>query len=145
MTTEQTRGEIPASVVTGNGYAAANLDDLGEGPGFRKIRPALDVKELGINAIVLPPGIKTWAHWHDEQEEVYFVHKGELTFTLGENDEDEVVLGGGGLIRVDASTHRRIANHGSEDAVYVIVGAKGGYVGRDGRNREGDDRVQPIN
>jgi mannose-6-phosphate isomerase-like protein (cupin superfamily) len=128
-------------VLSGNGFAAANLDGIGEGYGFRKIRKALDVKELGINAISLPPGLQTGTHWHDQQEEVYFVHQGTLEFTLGENDEDKVVLGAGGVIRVDAATQRSIKCISEEGAVYVIVGAKGGYVGRDGQHREDEDRV----
>ena len=41
---------------------------------------------------------------------------------------------------MDAATHRKIRNAGAEDAVYVVVGAKGGYVGRDGRLPEGEER-----
>lgn len=128
----------------GPGYTAASLDALGDGPGFRKIRKELGVSEFGVNAIVLPPGIASGAHWHDEQEELYFVHSGTVTFTLGENDEENVTLGAGGLLRVDPATPRSVRNDGPEDAVYVIVGAKGGYVGRDGRVREGDDRVSAV-
>ena len=43
-----------------------------------------------------------------------------------------------------AATHRRIANAGDEDAVYVIVGGKDGYVGRDGRAPEDSPRVGPA-
>ena len=39
---------------------------------------------------------------------------------------------------MDAPTVRRIRNVGDEDAVYVVVGAKDGYVGRDGRLPEGE-------
>ena len=46
----------------------------------------------------------------------------------------------GGLARVDAATHRKVRNVGDVDAVYVIVGAKGGYVGRDGQMPEGEER-----
>src|SRR5258708_12228962 len=62
----------------GDGWATANLDDLGEGPGFRKIRKGLGVTAFGVNAIVLPPGIETGFHFHDEQEELYFVHRGSI-------------------------------------------------------------------
>jgi hypothetical protein len=60
---------------------------------------------------------------------------------------DDVVhrLGPGGLARVDASTVRKIKNVGDEPAVYVIVGGKGGYVGRDGRVPEDEtSRFGPI-
>jgi mannose-6-phosphate isomerase-like protein (cupin superfamily) len=125
--------------VAGDGYAVGSLDGLGEGYGFRKIRRELDVKELGVNAIVLPGELETGFHYHDEQEELYFVHSGRIEIEFG--DGKKFTLGPGGMARVDAATHRRISNAGSEDAVYVIVGAKGGYVGRDGRLPEGEERV----
>jgi hypothetical protein len=42
------------------------------------------------------------------------------------------------VVRVDAATVRRLKNVGDEDAIYVIVGGKDGYVGRDGRLPEGE-------
>ena len=121
--------------IEGEGYAVADLEGLGEGYGFRKIRRGLDVKEFGVNAIVLPPGYETGRHLHEEQEELYFVHRGTIEITLNDNSHR---LGEGGLARVDASTVRSIKNVGEDDAVYVIVGAKGGYVGRDGKLPEGE-------
>jgi mannose-6-phosphate isomerase-like protein (cupin superfamily) len=131
-------------VTQGDGYAAANVDELGDGPGFRKVRRALGVTAFGINAIVLPAGIATGTHWHDEQEEVYFVHRGEVEFEFG--DGSTLPLGPGGIVRVDAATPRKIRNVGDEDAVYVVAGGKDGYVGRDGRApEEGEQRVAAGN
>lgn len=126
---------MSGQIVIGDGYAVGSLDALGEGYGFRKIRQGLGVKELGVNAIVLPPGYETSGHFHDEQEELYFVHHGTIAMTFGDGSVHE--LGAGGLARVDAPTVRSIKNVGDGDAVYVIVGAKGGYVGRDGRLPDG--------
>jgi mannose-6-phosphate isomerase-like protein (cupin superfamily) len=120
-----------SGVTEGDGYALANLDDLGEGYGFRKVRRELGVTAFGVNAIVLPPGYETGAHWHDEQEETYFVHQGEIEFGFG--DGSTHVVGPGGVVRVDAATHRKVKNVGKGDAVYVIFGGKDGYVGRDGQ------------
>ena len=50
-------------VVVGDGYAVADLDSIGEGYGFRKIRRALGVTAFGVNAIVLPPGVETGRHY----------------------------------------------------------------------------------
>jgi mannose-6-phosphate isomerase-like protein (cupin superfamily) len=122
-------------VVAGPGYAVGNLEALGEGYGFRKIRKGLDVKEFGANAIVMPPGYESSGHFHDEQEELYFVHRGRIAMTFGDGTTHE--LGAGGLARVDASTVRSIKNVGESDAIYVIVGGKGGYIGRDGRLADG--------
>ena len=57
---------------------------MGDGYGFRKIRRELGVTAFGINAIVLPPGYATGVHYHDEQEETYFVHQGEVEFRFGD-------------------------------------------------------------
>ncbi len=118
----------------GDGYAVGNIDGLGEGPGFRKVRRELDVAEFGVNAIVMPEGYETGVHFHDEQEELYFVHRGTVEMEFGDGSVHR--LGPGGLARVDAATHRRVRNVGDGEAVYVCVGAKGGYVGRDGRTPE---------
>jgi quercetin dioxygenase-like cupin family protein len=125
------------NVTKGEGYAVANLGDLGEGPGFRKIRKQLGVTAFGVNAIVLPPSYATGGHYHDEQEELYFVHSGEVEFTFGDGSTQS--LGAGGLAWVDAPTSRKVRNvSDSEEAVYVVVGGKDGYVGRDGKLAEGE-------
>ncbi len=123
----------------GDGYAVAQLDELGEGPGFRKIRRELGVTAFGINAISVPPGYGSGRHFHDEQEELYFVHQGTVEFEFG--DGEKFILGEGGVARVDAHTVRHISNPGPGDATYFIVGGKDGYVGRDGRLPEGETRI----
>ena len=126
-----------SKVRSGEGWSAAHLDELGDGPGFRKVRTALGVGAFGVNAIVLPPGIDTGFHFHDEQEELYFVHSGEVEFTFG--DGSTQCLGPGGLAWVDAPTSRKVRNvSDSDEAVYVIVGGKDGYVGRDSKLAEGE-------
>lgn len=119
------------------GYSVSSLDELGSGPGFRKVRAALDVTAFGVNAVVLPPGFASHAHVHDEQEELYFVHRGTVRFTLGTGD-DAVAhdLGPGGLLRVAPATPRRFEAVGGEEAVYLCVGGKDGYVGRDAHTVE---------
>jgi quercetin dioxygenase-like cupin family protein len=120
------------SVIKGDGYAVANLSDLGEGHGFRKIRKGLGVTAFGVNAIVIPPSYETGRHYHDEQEELYFLHSGRIAVEFGDGTSHE--LEPGGLAWVDAATVRKIRNlSDSEDAVYVVVGGKDGYVGRDGK------------
>ena len=118
--------------VEGEGYAVGHLDGLGEGPGFRKVRPALGVTAFGVNAIVLPPGQETRRHYHEHQEELYFVHRGSVEIEFG--DGSRYLLRPGGLARVDATTVRVLRNPSeSEEAVYLCAGGADGYVGRDGR------------
>ena len=68
----------------GEGYAVGHLDDLGDGPGFRKVRKGLGVTAFGVNAIVLPAGLETGFHYHDAQEELYFVHRGAIEMEFGD-------------------------------------------------------------
>jgi mannose-6-phosphate isomerase-like protein (cupin superfamily) len=123
-------------VVQGDGYAVANVDALGEGPGFKKVRRELGVTAFGVNAIELPPDFETGRHLHEEQEELYFVHRGRIRIRM--NDDAEHELGPGGLARVDAATVRQIKNVGDEPALLLIAGGKDGYVGRDGKLPEGE-------
>jgi mannose-6-phosphate isomerase-like protein (cupin superfamily) len=110
------------------GHAFSSLDELGDGV-FRKIRPALGITAFGANALVLAPGVQSRPHYHDDQDELYFVHAGRARFLLpGEMRE----LGPGGLCHVEAKTPRQIVSVGDEDLVLVVVGANDGYAGRDG-------------
>ena len=111
------------------GYQVSSLGDLGEGPGFRKIRTALGVTAFGVNGVVYPPHYVGPAHYHDIQDELYFVHSGSAIFTI---DGEEHRVGPGGLVHVESTTPRQITNAGDEELVLVVVGGKDGYVDRDG-------------
>jgi mannose-6-phosphate isomerase-like protein (cupin superfamily) len=114
-----------------SGYAFGHLDELGEGPGFRKVRRALGVTAFGVNGIVFPPSYEGFLHYHDTQDELYFVHSGRARVEV---DAEERVLGPGGLVHVESTTPRRVSNASEEeDLVLLVVGGKGGYVERDGR------------
>jgi quercetin dioxygenase-like cupin family protein len=110
-------------------HAFSSLDELGDGHGFRKVRQALGVEAFGVNAIVYPPRYEGPEHYHDTQDELYFVHRGRIRVDVdGESRE----LGEGGLFHCSSTTPRRISNVGDEDAVVFVVGGKDGYVERDG-------------
>ena len=109
---------------------------MGDGYGFRKIRHAVGVTAFGINAIVLPPGYATGVHYHDEQEETYFVHSGEVEFRFGDGTHHWSARR-----RRPRQRRRRIAacaTVGDEDAIVMVAGGKDGYVGRDGQAVGGD-------
>jgi mannose-6-phosphate isomerase-like protein (cupin superfamily) len=111
------------------GYRISTLDELGDGYGFRKVRAALDVTAFGANVIVMPPGYDSFLHYHDTQDELYFVHSGTARFEIdGETRE----LGPGGLVHVESTTPRKFSNAGDDDLVVLVVGGKDGYVERDG-------------
>jgi len=113
----------------GLSYAFSSLEELGDGPGFRKIRAALGVTAFGINGIVMPPGHDGFLHFHDTQDELYFVHRGQVEVEV---EGEKRVVGEGGLFHVEATTPRKVSNPFVEDAVLLAIGGKDGYVERDG-------------
>jgi mannose-6-phosphate isomerase-like protein (cupin superfamily) len=112
-------------------YAISSLDELGDGPGFRKVRQALGVTAFGVNGVVYPPAFEGFLHYHDEQDELYFVHSGTARVEVGDEVRE---LGPGGLLHVESTTPRKISNPSeTDDLVLLVVGGKNGYVGRDGQ------------
>jgi uncharacterized cupin superfamily protein len=113
-----------------SGYSFTSLEELGDDYGFRKVRRALGVTAFGVNALVLPPGFPGFPHWHDTQDELYFVHRGRARVEIGDEVHE---LGVGGLLHVESTTRRIVSNASdSEDLVLLVVGGKDGYVERDG-------------
>ena len=110
-------------------HAFGTIEELGSGYGFRKVRQALGVEAFGVNVIVMPPGYEGFFHYHDTQDELYFVHAGTAKVEV---DDEAREIGAGGLFHVTSTTPRRVSNGGSEDLVMLVVGGKGGYVSRDG-------------
>ena len=111
-------------------HTFGSIYELGEGYGFRKVRRELGVTAFGVNAIVMPPGYLGFHHFHDTQDELYFIHSGSARVEVEGEDR---VLGPGGLFHAESTTPRRVSNASeSEDLVMLVVGGKGGYVERDG-------------
>jgi quercetin dioxygenase-like cupin family protein len=123
------------------GYAVSSLAQMGDGYGFRKIRRELDVTAFGINALVLPAGYESGVHYHDHQEETYFVHQGRVEFRFGDGTRHTVQAGG--VVRVDPPMPRGVRNVGETDAILIVAGGKDGYVGRDGQAVGGSSRGGP--
>jgi mannose-6-phosphate isomerase-like protein (cupin superfamily) len=122
------------------GYAISNLDELGDGYGFRKVRVPLGVTAFGVNGVVMPPGFVGFHHYHDEQDELYFVHSGTARVEVGDENREVQV---GGLIHVEATTPRRISNgSATDDLVLLVIGGKGGYVERDGHLVDPEDAAR---
>jgi mannose-6-phosphate isomerase-like protein (cupin superfamily) len=112
------------------GYSFSSIGELGDGYGFRKVRRALKVTAFGVNAIVYPPGYEGFHHYHDAQDELYFVHSGTARVEVG---GEERTLGPGGFVHVESTTPRKVSNASeTDDLVLLVMGGKGGYVERDG-------------
>lgn len=122
------------NVTVGEGYAIGTIDDVGEGYGFRKVRRGLGVTAFGVNALVRRPGYETKWHYHDLQEELYFVHRGAIEMEFGDGSTHR--LQAGAFARVNAPTLRRIRILGPGDTIYICAGGRDGYVHHDGRTPE---------
>jgi quercetin dioxygenase-like cupin family protein len=119
------------------GHSFSSLDELGTGHGFRKVRRGLGVTAFGVNATVFPPGFEGFLHYHDEQDELYFVHSGTARVEVGGEVRE---LSAGGLVHVESTTPRKVSNaSATDDLVLLVVGGKGGYVERDGHLVEPGD------
>lgn len=128
-------------VTSGTGYSVSSIDRLGEGYGFRKIRKPMGLTAFGANCVVLPPDYATRNHFHDNQEELYFVHKGAIEFSFGDGTTHRVEEGG--FVWVNAHTVRQLRSVGEADAIYFAVGGKDGYVPHDGHEVPGGDVPPP--
>jgi mannose-6-phosphate isomerase-like protein (cupin superfamily) len=111
------------------GYRRATVDELGPGV-FRKFRHALEVRAFGVNALVLPPGTEWFNHFHERQDELYFVHRGVAGFDV---DGERFEVAEGGAVHVESRTPRQMWNAGDVDLVVLAIGGEGGYVERDGQ------------
>ena len=114
-----------------SGYAYSSLEEIGSGYGFRKVRRALGVTAFGVNAVVMPPGFEGFLHYHEQQDELYFVHRGRALVEVG---GETLELAEGGLLHVESTTPRKVSNASdSEELILLVLGGKDGYVGRDGQ------------
>jgi mannose-6-phosphate isomerase-like protein (cupin superfamily) len=78
----------------------------------------------------LRPRYEGFNHYHDAQDELYFVHAGTARVEIG---SEARTIGPGGLLHVESTTPRKVSNASdTEDLILLVVGAKDGYVKRDG-------------
>ena len=78
------RGRVPGGggSVGVVAHTFATFDELGDNYGFRKVRERLGVTAFGVNVLAYPPGAVGVHHYHDEQDELYFVHSGTARFDV---------------------------------------------------------------
>ncbi len=69
----------------------------------------------------MAPGHEGFRHWHDTQDELYFVHRGRVEVEV---DGESRVLGEGGLFHVSSTTPRRVSNPFDEEAVVLASAAR---------------------
>jgi uncharacterized cupin superfamily protein len=88
----------------------------------RPISKALGSDHLAINYYELAPGdsFAFGYHAHDDQEEVFYVQSGTVTF---ETEDGDVVVSAGELIHFAPGEFQRGVNEGDERVVALALGA----------------------
>ncbi|MCZ4495419.1 MAG: Cupin 2 conserved barrel domain protein [Thermoleophilia bacterium] len=123
MTDTTTQDEL---VQFGDGWALApSIDALGHGM-FRRVRPLLGITAFGMNVKVMQPDSSSKNHLHTEQQEVIFVHEGEIHVSFGDGSTHEV--GVGGIVVIHPHEPHVVRVTSKEPAVLVMMGGKDGVV-----------------
>ncbi|EFW93758.1 hypothetical protein ZOD2009_01405 [Haladaptatus paucihalophilus DX253] len=88
----------------------------------RPVSKALGTEDMAINYYELAPGdsFAFGYHAHGDQEEVFYVQSGTVTF---ETDDEDVVVSAGELIRFAPDEFQRGVNEGEERVVALALGA----------------------
>lgn len=127
MTTTEHSDTTDAPLIQeGDGWAIApSIDSLGDGM-FRPVRPQLGITAFGINVKVMQPDSSSKNHLHTEQQEVIFVHEGEIHVSFGDGTTHEV--GVGGIVAINAGEPHVVRVTSKTPAVLVMMGGKDGIV-----------------
>jgi mannose-6-phosphate isomerase-like protein (cupin superfamily) len=112
-------------------YGVAKRDDavdwMAEYEGFGEMRSftdAIGAEEVAVTWRLMPPGTGgkgSYGHRHRDQEEIYFVIRGNLQFKL---DDEVVDVGPQSAVRVPTNVFRSVHNDGPEEAELIICSKK---------------------
>jgi len=97
-------------------------DRMGPADETRPLTDALGLANLALNHYELAPGdsFAYGFHAHADQEEVFYVESGTVTFRTADGD---VEVGPGELVRFGPGEYQRGVNEGEERVVALAIGA----------------------
>jgi uncharacterized cupin superfamily protein len=97
---------------------------------MRPLSRLLETTDLAVNYYEVAPGdhLAPFYHAHRDQEEVFYVLSGELTFAVGDREgpTEEVTAGEDEVVRIARGEFQRGRNDGSEPATVLAMGAPKG-------------------
>ncbi len=103
------------------------FDAMKEYPGFGEMRfytQAADAEQVAITWRAMPPGTGgrgSYGHRHADQEEIYLVIRGTLTFKVG---DDVFEVGPHTAVRVASDAFRSVHNDSDDEAEMVICSVR---------------------
>ena len=109
------------------GYKVKSIDEL-ESIHHGAVKLAADelgIESFGMQVLDFPPGFRDYPehdHSEDGQEEVYVVLRGQADFLV---DGDELTVGPGQLVKIDAPSRRRL-EPGPEGVRILAIGCSPG-------------------
>ena len=110
----------------GEGWAIApHIDALGDGM-FRRARQPLGITAVGMNVKVMQPDTSSRNHLHTQQQEIIFVHEGEIHVSFGDGTSHEVAAGG--IVVIHPNNPHVVRVTSDEPAVLIMLGGQGGVV-----------------
>jgi mannose-6-phosphate isomerase-like protein (cupin superfamily) len=113
---ERSAGMVERQALRTRGWQVASIDD-----NMRLDRRAhVPLTQHGDSSMILncyEPGQHDEMHAHPKEERVFLVYKGKLHLT-GVEDGEDVTLGPGQFVHIDANYYYRLENPGPEPAVY---------------------------
>lgn len=87
------------------------------------------------------PGQQLSYHYHEEQEELFYVVEGTLGFLVGPPDDvEEIEVPEGAFFRPGTTTPRQLFNDSDEEVICLIVGAPNVFEGKLWSDYTEDDR-----
>jgi len=104
-------------------HSLDEMDDrMGPADETRPLTDALGLANLALNHYELSPGdsFAYGFHAHADQEEVFYVESGTVTFRTADGD---VAVGPGELVRFAPGEYQRGVNEGEERVVALAIGA----------------------
>jgi mannose-6-phosphate isomerase-like protein (cupin superfamily) len=106
--------------------SVADVESGGMGAADRRgLTDALDTSGLAINHYSVDPGegLSGGLHTHMDQEEIFYVIEGEVTFSVGYDGDESVVLEGEEAIRFAPGEYQTSENTGDGEATVIALGA----------------------
>jgi mannose-6-phosphate isomerase-like protein (cupin superfamily) len=117
------------------------IDFMEQYPGFGEMRSftdALGAEEVAFTWRLMPPdtgGKGSYGHRHKDQEEIYFVVRGNVQFKLG---DDVVEVGPRSAVRVSTDVFRSVHNDGPDEAELIVCSKKAQADEADGEQTDTD-------
>ena len=113
--------KIPDDIATG--YPPP-YNKVVEGRARKRLARAAGLTQYGVNICTLKPGAaSSQRHWHENEDELVFVHEGEVTLC---EDDGETILkpGDAAAWKAGVANGHCLINRSNRDAVFIEVGSR---------------------